>query len=69
MIPQPYAFVNTRGTAYQKELILLCVNYTSKRADYEMVFTEGSSLCVCVRVCRPPKGSTLNVKSDYLYYN
>lgn len=43
------AFVNTHGTVYQKELILLCVNYFSKRADYK-IFIEGSSICVCACV-------------------
>lgn len=47
MITQLNAFVNTHGTVYQKELILLCVNYSSKRTDYK-IFTEGSSVCMCV---------------------
>lgn len=50
MITQLNAFVNTHGTVYQKELILLCVNYSSKRVDYK-IFTEGSSVCMCVCAC------------------
>lgn len=42
------ACVNPRGTIHQTELILLCVHYASKRADYKIIFTEGSSVCVCV---------------------
>lgn len=56
MITQLNAFVNAHGPVYQKEFILLCVNYTSKRADYK-IFTEGSNVCVCV----PQKGSMLTV--------
>lgn len=63
MITQLNAFVNTRGTVYQKELILLCVNYCSKREDYK-IFTEGSNVCMCVRAC-VCGSERLNANSDY----
>lgn len=47
-IIQVYAFVNTHEAVYHRKLILLCVNHTSERADYKMIFTEGFNLCVYV---------------------
>lgn len=74
-IPQLYPLVNTREAVYHKKLIPPCVNYTSERADYKIIFAEGSTLCVhvCVRarvyVCGQGQGPAPRVNVGYLYYN
>lgn len=65
MITQLNAFVNTHGTVYQKELSLLCVNYSSKREDYK-IFTEGLNVCMCVCTC-VCGSERLDANSDSLF--